>query len=91
MDLSADDDDAFDDVVDATTPEAPTFTASSFGRTRGIGRSGSSGVDRIRSRSLKRTLFSLPQPTLPDEFPDEEALPGLPVADIRFTSGHPGC
>ena len=60
-----------------------------FGLTSG--KSGSSGVVKIRSLSLKRTLFSLPQPPLPDECPDEEALPGLPVADIRETSVHPGC
>ena len=48
-------------------------------RERGMGRSGNSGVDKIRSRSLNRTLFSLPQPPLPEELPDDEALPGLPI------------
>jgi hypothetical protein len=78
-----------------TVPEldGPTGIESNFGRTRDrdIGKSGSSGVDSIKSLSLKRTLFSLPQPPDPDEFPDEEALPGLPVADIRLMSVHPGC
>ncbi len=84
--LPPEDPEAIEDVRFSRPP-----TVFGLKRDRGMGRSGSSGVDKIRSRSLNRTLFSLPHPPLPDELPDDEALPGLPVADIRPTSVHPGC